>query len=190
MRYKWEFIVNLRPNNITWYSSNRLRWHEEPQRYIAKAQEFTKLEKLIVPKKPRCSEGNMNLFGNLLSPLNNCPPGERVPEMSPQHLKFMSFFKAPDPPEIPAWEIGLKIAFYIPSIVINLVGNSLVILILAFNKKMRTTTNLLILNLSVSDILIACFCSWIHLVSQVTAGNQWIFGAFMCKFTSFAQGKS
>lgn len=57
MRYKWEFIVNLRPNNITWYSSNRLRWHEEPHRYIAKAQEFTKLEKLIVPKKPRCSEG-------------------------------------------------------------------------------------------------------------------------------------
>lgn len=131
----------------------------------------------------------MSLFGNLLSPLK-CPPGERVPEMSPQFLRIMSFFKAPDPPEIPTWEIGLKITFYIPSIVINLVGNSLVILILVFNKKMRTTTNLLILNLSVSDIFVACFCSWIHLVSQVTAGNQWLFGAFMCKFSSFAQGKS
>lgn len=131
----------------------------------------------------------MSLFGNLLSPLK-CPPGERVPEMSPQLLRIMSFFKAPDAPEIPTWEIGLKITFYIPSIVINLVGNSLVILILVFNKKMRTTTNLLILNLSVSDIFVACFCSWIHLVSQVTAGNQWLFGAFMCKFSSFAQGKS
>lgn len=132
----------------------------------------------------------MSLFGGLLDTLNNCPAGERVPEMSPQHLKLRSFFKAPDPPVIPTWEIGLKIAFYIPSIVINLVGNSLVILILAFNKKMRTTTNLLILNLSVSDILVACFCSWIHLVSQVTTGNQWLFGAFMCKFSSFAQGKN
>lgn len=132
----------------------------------------------------------MSLFGGLLDTLNNCPAGERVPEMSPQLLRIMSFFKAPDPPVIPTWEIGLKIAFYIPSIVINLVGNSLVILILAFNKKMRTTTNLLILNLSVSDILVACFCSWIHLVSQVTTGNQWLFGAFMCKFSSFAQGNN
>lgn len=107
--------------------------------------------------------------------------------MDPMFLLIMRFFNAPEPPEIPAWEIGLKITFYIPSIVINIVGNSLVILILAFNKKMRTTTNLLILNLSVSDILVACFCSWIHLVSQVTAGNEWIFGAFMCKFSSFAQ---
>lgn len=141
-------------------------------------------------KNQGAQKEKMSLFGGLLDTLNNCPAGERVPEMSPQHLKLRSFFKAPDPPVIPTWEIGLKIAFYIPSIVINLVGNSLVILILAFNKKMRTTTNLLILNLSVSDILVACFCSWIHLVSQVTTGNQWLFGAFMCKFSSFAQGKN
>lgn len=52
MRYKWEFIVNLRPNNITWYSSNRLRWHEEPQRYIAKAQEFQyEVRKTYCPKE-------------------------------------------------------------------------------------------------------------------------------------------
>lgn len=76
----------------------------------------------------------------------------------------MSFFKVLDLFEILVWEIGFKIVFYILFIVINFVGNSLVILILVFNKKMRIIINLFILNLSVLDILIVCFCFWIYLV--------------------------
>lgn len=76
----------------------------------------------------------------------------------------MSFFKVLDLFEILVWEIGLKIVFYILFIVINFVGNSLVILILVFNKKMRIIINLFILNLSVLDILVVCFCLWIYLV--------------------------
>lgn len=76
----------------------------------------------------------------------------------------MSFFKVLDLFEILVWEIGLKIVFYILFIVINFVGNSLVILILVFNKKMRIIINLFILNLSVLDILVVCFCFWIYLV--------------------------
>lgn len=76
----------------------------------------------------------------------------------------MSFFKVLDLFEILVWEIGFKIVFYILFIVINFVGNSLVILILVFNKKMRIIINLFILNLSVLDILVVCFCFWIYLV--------------------------
>lgn len=76
----------------------------------------------------------------------------------------MSFFKVLDLFEILVWEIGFKIVFYIMFIVINFVGNSLVILILVFNKKMRIIINLFILNLSVLDILVVCFCFWIYLV--------------------------
>lgn len=83
----------------------------------------------------------------------------------------MSFFKVLDLFEILVWEIGLKIVFYILFIVINFVGNSLVILILVFNKKMRIIINLFILNLSVLDILIVCFCFWIYLVLKVIVGN-------------------
>ena len=131
----------------------------------------------------------MSLFGNLFNAADQCVAGQKVPETKTQFLLILKLFRAPDPPEIPAWELGLKIAFYIVIIVINVVGNSLVILIVALNKKMRTTTNLLILNLSISDLLVACFCMWIHLVSQVIPGNLWPFGGFICKFTSFVQGK-
>ena len=37
-------------------------------------------------------------------------------------------------------------------------GNNLVILVVTFNKQMRNTTNLLILNLAVADILFIVFC--------------------------------
>ncbi|XP_061182415.1 QRFP-like peptide receptor [Saccostrea echinata] len=122
------------------------------------------------------------------SPLQNCIPGQPETESKKfiEIIKLLpvQFFPAK---ETPSWEKGLKITFYIPPILINLVGNSLVILIVALNKKMRTTTNLLILNLSVSDILVACFCMWIHLATQLQTGLYWPFGAFMCKVTSLIQ---
>lgn len=120
--------------------------------------------------------------------LKRCIPGEPEADSS-DVLKILQYIPAPDLPEIPSWEQGLKIAFYIPPIFVDVVGNSLVILIVALNKKMRTTTNLLILNLSVSDIMVACFCMWIHLATQLQPGNLWPFGAFLCKVTSFVQGK-
>lgn len=42
--------------------------------------------------------------------------------------------------------------------IIGFVGNILVIVTVLFNQQMRNTTNLLILNLSVADLLFVCFC--------------------------------
>lgn len=38
------------------------------------------------------------------------------------------------------------------------IGNLLVIITVLFNQQMRNTTNLLILNLSLADLLFICFC--------------------------------
>jgi allatostatin A receptor len=42
--------------------------------------------------------------------------------------------------------------------VVGFIGNSLVIITVLCNQQMRNTTNLLILNLSLADLLFVCFC--------------------------------
>jgi hypothetical protein len=48
--------------------------------------------------------------------------------------------------------------FFSIVVVIGFFGNLLVVLVVTFNKQMRNTTNLLILNLAVADILFIVFC--------------------------------
>ena len=43
-------------------------------------------------------------------------------------------------------------------VLVGFFGNLLVVLVVTFNKQMRNTTNLLILNLAVADILFIVFC--------------------------------
>ncbi|CAL1543156.1 unnamed protein product, partial [Lymnaea stagnalis] len=83
----------------------------------------------------------------------------------------------------PGWEIAIKVVFYVIAIVMDLVGNVIVILIIALNRKMRSTTNVLIINLAVSDLMVGTFCMWIHLGNQTSP--NWPFGWFMCKFSTF-----
>jgi hypothetical protein len=42
--------------------------------------------------------------------------------------------------------------------IVGFVGNLLVIITIFFNQQMRNTTNLLIFNLSLADLLFVCFC--------------------------------
>ena len=84
------------------------------------------------------------------------------------------------------WEIIIKIITYIPIIVLALIGNFFVILVVARNKRMRTTTNYYIVNLATADLLVVVSCSWVHLLTDLTEG--WILGAFFCRFNTFAQG--
>lgn len=86
----------------------------------------------------------------------------------------------------PLWEIVLKTLFYIPVITLAILGNILVIIVVARNKRMRTTTNYYIVNLAVADCLVALTCSWVHLLDDLMPG--WVLGAFFCKFNTFSQG--
>ncbi|KAM4616855.1 neuropeptide FF receptor 1 like 2 [Polymixia lowei] len=69
-----------------------------------------------------------------------------------------------------------------------MVGNILVCLIVLGNRRMRTVTNLFILNLAVSDLLVGIFCIPTTLVDNLITG--WPFTNAVCKMSGFVQGMS
>ncbi|XP_059193275.1 neuropeptide FF receptor 1 like 2 [Centropristis striata] len=69
-----------------------------------------------------------------------------------------------------------------------MVGNILVCLIVLKNRRMRTVTNLFILNLAISDLLVGIFCIPTTLVDNLISG--WPFSNFICKMSGFVQGVS
>ncbi|XP_030213509.1 neuropeptide FF receptor 1 like 2 [Gadus morhua] len=69
-----------------------------------------------------------------------------------------------------------------------MVGNILVCLIVLGNRRMRTVTNLFILNLAVSDLLVGIFCIPTTLVDNLITG--WPFTNIVCKLSGFVQGMS
>ncbi|XP_041855665.1 neuropeptide FF receptor 1 like 2 [Melanotaenia boesemani] len=69
-----------------------------------------------------------------------------------------------------------------------MVGNILVCLIVLENRCMRTVTNLFILNLAISDLLVGIFCIPTTLVDNLITG--WPFSNTVCKMSGFIQGVS
>lgn len=70
------------------------------------------------------------------------------------------------------------ITSYIVIFIIGIIGNSLVIYVVLRFAKMKTVTNLYILNLAVSD---ACFLVTLPFIISTTLLEHWIFGTAMCK---------
>ncbi|XP_060566561.1 cholecystokinin receptor type A-like isoform X3 [Ruditapes philippinarum] len=69
--------------------------------------------------------------------------------------------------------------------VLSLAGNLLVIMTLVQNKRMRTITNMFLLNLSISDLLLAVFCMPFTIVPIML--KNFIFGATMCVLIRYMQ---
>ncbi|XP_062963521.1 neuropeptide FF receptor 2 [Cynocephalus volans] len=69
-----------------------------------------------------------------------------------------------------------------------MMGNTVVCFIVMRNKHMHTVTNLFILNLAISDLLVGIFCMPITLLDNIIAG--WPFGSTMCKVSGLVQGIS
>lgn len=76
---------------------------------------------------------------------------------------------------------------YLIIFLLAVVGNGLVILTLVHNKRMRTVTNLFLLNLAISDLLLGIFCMPFTLVGMLL--RDFIFGELMCKLLPYLQGK-
>lgn len=89
--------------------------------------------------------------------------------------------------EYPASEIGIKITLGVVVGLVAFLGNILVIAIVIRFKAMRTTTNYYLVNLAVSDLLVAVMPVWVHVVSSLN--EFWVFGSFLCKFNPFLQSK-
>uniref|UniRef100_A0A3Q3KZW5 Neuropeptide FF receptor 2 n=1 Tax=Mastacembelus armatus TaxID=205130 RepID=A0A3Q3KZW5_9TELE len=77
---------------------------------------------------------------------------------------------------------------YLLIFVVCMVGNGVVCFIVLRSKNMRTVTNLFILNLAISDLLVGIFCMPTTLVDNIITG--WPFGSVVCKISGMVQGIS
>lgn len=88
--------------------------------------------------------------------------------------------------EVSWWEAAVKVTFYAILVCVSLIGNTFVVWTVYRNRTMRSPTTYYLVNLAVCDLMVTLLCIWVHLVVDLTEG--WVFGAFFCKFSSFAQG--
>lgn len=92
----------------------------------------------------------------------------------------------------PPWVVWLssgrvQIPLYATILMLAVIGNGLVILTLVQNRRMRTITNVFLLNLAVSDILLGVLCMPFTLIGSLL--RDFVFGEIMCKFLPYLQGK-
>lgn len=87
------------------------------------------------------------------------------------------------------WEAGkLRIPLYSIIFLLGITGNVLVILTILQNTRMRTVTNMFLLNLAISDLLLGVFCMPFTLIGQLL--RDFIFGDVFCRLISFFQAVS
>lgn len=80
----------------------------------------------------------------------------------------------------------IQIILYITILLLAIIGNALVILTLIQNRRMRTITNVFLLNLAVSDILLGVLCMPITLIGTLL--RDFVFGEISCKLLAYLQG--
>lgn len=98
-------------------------------------------------------------------------------------------------PQIPDNDLtkAWKTVIYCVTILVSLVGNSLVILVVYRKQRMRTTTNFLIANMAGSDLLIAIFVMTPTIRSIYTGEDMLVEGILaqlVCKLVTFLQQAS
>ena len=89
---------------------------------------------------------------------------------------------------------GVKASAYIVVILLSLFGNVMVVRVVHKNRRMRTITNYLIINMALADLLTTVFnmlptLYWIFRGFDVWAIGGWI-GEIFCKLLNFAQSVS
>ncbi|KAF3701819.1 Neuropeptide FF receptor 2 [Channa argus] len=99
-----------------------------------------------------------------------------------QNITYVDFYLH-KPPVAAVFTVSYLLIF-----VVCMVGNGVVCFIVLRSKTMRTVTNLFILNLAVSDLLVGIFCMPTTLVDNIITG--WPFGSVVCKISGMVQGIS
>lgn len=81
--------------------------------------------------------------------------------------------------ESPAFK-AIKLSLYAIIFLISVIGNTLVCVVIARRRRMRTVTNFFVLNLAASDLAITCICIPFDIPVQEN-NYQWPYGGFFCK---------
>ncbi|XP_046929654.1 neuropeptide FF receptor 1 [Lynx rufus] len=126
------------------------------------------------------------LLGEPAQPPNSSwPPsqnGSNARATLAANLTFSSYYQHSSP------VAAMFIVAYVLIFLLCMVGNALVCFIVLTNRHMRTVTNMFILNLAVSDLLVGIFCMPTTLVDNLITG--WPFDNATCKMSGLVQGMS
>ncbi|XP_007530552.2 melatonin-related receptor [Erinaceus europaeus] len=95
--------------------------------------------------------------------------------------------KLPDP-DYPPVLVTIMFCAMVVTIVVDLIGNSMVILAVSKNKKLRNTGNIFVVSLSVADMLVAFYPY--PLMLHAMAVGSWDLGHFQCQLVGFISGLS
>nr|XP_023448095.2 neuropeptide FF receptor 1 [Dasypus novemcinctus] len=127
-----------------------------------------------------------NMEGESSQPPNGSwpqsPNGSGTEAASTVNLTFSSYYQHSSP------VAAMFIVAYVLIFLLCMVGNALVCFIVVKNRHMRTVTNMFILNLAVSDLLVGIFCMPTTLVDNLITG--WPFDNATCKMSGLVQGMS
>jgi 7 transmembrane receptor (rhodopsin family) len=93
---------------------------------------------------------------------------------------------AEGPEPLSAMFKALVSVLYTVVIVLAVGGNAIICCIVATQRRMQTVTNLFIVSLGCSDVLMATLCIPLTFVSNVLV-HYWPFGAVMCPIALYAQ---
>ncbi|XP_032985866.1 neuropeptide FF receptor 1 [Rhinolophus ferrumequinum] len=126
------------------------------------------------------------LLGAPSQPSNSSwPPsqnGSHTEATPAANLTFSSYYQHSSP------VAAMFIVAYVLIFLLCMVGNTLVCFIVLKNRHMRTVTNIFILNLAISDLLVGVFCMPTTLVDNLITG--WPFDNATCKMSGLVQGMS
>ncbi|XP_042325570.1 cholecystokinin receptor type A [Sceloporus undulatus] len=82
----------------------------------------------------------------------------------------------------------VRIVLYSLIFLLSVLGNTLVMIVLTRNKRMRTVTNIFLLSLAISDLMLCFFCMPFTLIPNLL--KDFIFGSAFCKISSYFMGVS
>ncbi|KAG7495584.1 cholecystokinin receptor type A [Solea senegalensis] len=82
----------------------------------------------------------------------------------------------------------VRIVLYSLIFLLSVLGNSLIIAVLVRNRRMRTVTNLFLLSLAISDLMVSLVCIPFTLIPNLM--RDFIFGAGICKLVMYFMGVS
>ena len=95
-------------------------------------------------------------------------------------------------PAIGSWtradQALLLIPLYSIIFLLSVIGNSLVLVTLLQNRLMRTPTNVMLLNLAVSDLLLGIVCMPFTLTGSLL--RNFVFGELACRIIPYLQGRN
>ncbi|XP_004624578.1 cholecystokinin receptor type A [Octodon degus] len=99
-----------------------------------------------------------------------------------------TFFCLDRPRPSKEWQPAVQILLYSLIFLLSVLGNTLVITVLIRNKRMRTVTNIFLLSLAASDLMLCLFCMPFNLIPSLL--KDFIFGSALCKTTTYFMGTS